>query len=104
MAVIVAGGIFGLLALIIIVAVLVDIPKRRKRRQHKGIMEPESKKSLEIQAIEIEKESANASVNDVASQSPSTNYSNYSTLQPTRSASPECQCEHPIIVQNPPRK
>ena len=97
-AAIVAGGIFGLLAVIIIVAVILDSPKRRKRAQHKGIMEPSGKRSLEIEA---EKGSVEVSVTEVSS---STNAStNYSSMRPTRPASPECVCEHPVVSPNPPR-
>ncbi|KAF1842435.1 uncharacterized protein K460DRAFT_370401 [Cucurbitaria berberidis CBS 394.84] len=97
-AAIAAGGIFGLLAITIILAVLCDIPKRMKRRKHTGIMEPSGKKSLEIS--EVEKGSVDASVTEVPSTNSSTNYS---SVQPTRPASPECHCEHPVASPNPPR-
>ncbi|KAL6711124.1 hypothetical protein ACN47E_005655 [Coniothyrium glycines] len=94
-AVIAVAGIFGLLALIIITAVILDIPKRMKRKADKGIVEPSSKRSMEIS--EAEKGSINVSVNEVSSQNSLANYSNHQ-----RPASPDCNCEHPV-VQNPPR-
>jgi hypothetical protein len=97
-AVIAAAGIFGLLGAIVIIAVIIDIPKRLKRKQHQGIMEPSGKRSLEIS--EAEKGSVNVSANEVSSQNSTTNYSG---MRPTRPASPDCHCEHSNIAQNPPR-
>lgn len=93
-AAIAAGGIFGLLALIIITAVILDLPKRMKRKQNTGIMEDSGRKSPDI--TEVEKGSVDVSTTEVSTTS-------YSSMQPTRPASPECTCQHPIVSPNPPR-
>lgn len=98
-AAIAAGGIFGLLAICIGLSILFDLPKRLKRKQDDGIMEPSSKKSLEIS--EVEKGSVDASVTEVSLKTNSS--TNYSSMYPTRPASPECTCEHPVVSHNPPR-
>lgn len=98
-AVIAVGGVAVLLAIMIGLAVLFDLPKRMKRKQDDGIMEPSSKKSLEIS--EVEKGSVDASITEVSLKTNSS--TNYSSMYPTRPASPECSCEHPVVSHNPPR-
>ncbi|KAF2852420.1 hypothetical protein T440DRAFT_506797 [Plenodomus tracheiphilus IPT5] len=98
-AVIAAGGIFGLLALIIITAVLLDMPKRLKRRQNKGIME-ETGRASPASITDAEKGTIKVSETEVQSTNASTHHS---SLRPTRPVSPDCQCEHPVIKVQPPR-
>ncbi|KAH7380712.1 hypothetical protein BKA66DRAFT_442251 [Pyrenochaeta sp. MPI-SDFR-AT-0127] len=93
-AAIAAGGVFGLLAIIIIAALILDFPKRMQRRKETGIMEVSGKKSPDI--TEVEKGSVDVSATEVSTTS-------YSSMRPTRPASPECTCEHPVVSPNPPR-
>lgn len=98
-ALIAAGGVCGLLVLLVTIALIIDLPKRMKRRQNKGVKDIEQDGPAEI--TEVEKGSANVSEAEV---SITTNAStNYTSARPARPASPECQCEHPAISHNAPR-
>ncbi|CAN9113213.1 unnamed protein product [Alternaria alternata] len=50
-AVIAVGGVAGLLALIVVAAIIMDIPKRMKKKKNTGIMAAEEmeKKSMDIE-------------------------------------------------------
>lgn len=86
-AVIVAGGIFGLLALITITAFICDLPKRMQRRK----AAKEGKTAPVIDEVDAEKAAPTVSVTEVGSQRSQFTTSN----QTTRAPSPECQCAHP---------
>ncbi|KAH9871838.1 hypothetical protein J1614_006095 [Plenodomus biglobosus] len=98
-AVIAAGGIFGLLALIVITAVILDLPKRMKRRQNKGIMEETGRESP-TGIMDAEKGPMKICEAEVQSTNTSTHHLN---MRPTRPESPECHCEHPAITYNSQR-
>ncbi|KAG9192298.1 hypothetical protein G6011_11032 [Alternaria panax] len=103
-AVIAVGGVAGLLALIVITAVIMDIPKRLRQKENTGIMAAEEmeKKSMDIDKKpmgidEMEKGTLKVSITETSMRSPS----QYSSTQVDRSPSPECQCAYPSIVIHP---
>ena len=99
-AAIAVAGCFGLIALVVVVAVLMDLPKRKQRKAHTGIMshEESEKKSLEIN--EVGKGNMKVSIMELSIETQS---SRYQSTQANRPASPECQCEYPSISIHPPR-
>ncbi|KAB2105804.1 hypothetical protein AG0111_0g5641 [Alternaria gaisen] len=103
-AVIAVGGVAGLLALIVVAAIIMDIPKRMKKKKNTGIMVAEEmeKKSMDIEEKslrinEMGKGAPKVSTTRTSMRSPS----QYSSTQVDRSTSPECQCAHPSIVIHP---
>jgi hypothetical protein len=96
-AIIAVGGVAGLLALIVVTALILDIPKRMKQKKNTGLMAAEEmeKKSMEIE--DTEKAPTKQSSRAISVRSPSL----YSSMHIVRPASPECQCAHPSIVVYP---
>ncbi|KAF2028050.1 hypothetical protein EK21DRAFT_114253 [Setomelanomma holmii] len=95
-AVIAAGGIFGLLALITITSFLCNIPKRL--REKKAAKEGGGRKSTDMNEVDVEKGAPAVSVTEVGSQ---VSHISKST-QSTRPPSPECRCEHPMPMPQVP--
>jgi len=99
-AVIAAGGIFGLLALITITAFLCDLPNRIRRRK---AAKEGGRKSPIMDEVDVEKAEPAVSVTEVNSQISQVTKSS----KITRAPSPECQCAHPNplprITTQPPR-
>lgn len=94
-ALIAVGGVAGLLAILVLTAVIFDIPKRLRRKQNKTLMD-EDEKDVDVE----EKGPITVTEAEVLSTKASTNFS---SIRPARPASPECQCEHPTVSPQPPR-
>jgi hypothetical protein len=91
------GGVAGLIGLVVIIAMLLDLPKRMKEKKNKHIMAAEEMEKKSIDIDDLEKGAVKQSTNKIStgSQSPTT------STHVDRPASPECQCAHPSIVIHP---
>ena len=80
-AAIAAGGVFGLIGLLVLVAVLMDLPKRMKRKQNKGITKGSMRESMDN--TDVEKGDVVVSKAELSSTNASTmNHSNMLSAQP----------------------
>ncbi|KAH9877379.1 hypothetical protein IAQ61_002744 [Plenodomus lingam] len=98
-AAIAVGGIFGLCGLVVVIAVLLDWPNRKQRRQNKGIME-ELREERQAGNVDVEKGKADVTEAEVSSTKPPTYYSSVRT---TGTTSLQGHYEHPVVANNPPR-
>lgn len=100
-ALIVVGGIAALMGFVVLIAVLLDVPKRKQRKNNKGILSAEemAKKSLDID--EAEKGGVEVAVTILPSvksvKSAKSANSRYQSSETTRVPTPpaECHCKHP---------
>lgn len=97
-ALIVVAGIAALIGFVVLIAVLLDVPKRKQRKNNKGILSAEemAKKSLEID--EAEKGGVEKAVTILPSvKSVKSANSRYQSSETTRVPTPpaECHCKHP---------
>jgi hypothetical protein len=106
-ALIAAGGTFGLIGLVVLIAVLMDILKRNKKNGA-GSTDEEEEKSTPVDVSEAEKGHSKPTTPEASAKSPISRQSSHVYSNYTRPESPECSCEHPSFtvppfVSNPPR-
>ena len=87
-ALIAVGGIAGLIALLVVIAIALDIPNRRKRKNNKSLMSAEE---MEKKSVDLDREEKGV-VQIKTTEAPSTSHNSLSqSSQATRTPSPAGQ-------------